>query len=97
MREELARPIGRLAKGAEVVDAVRGARPLVPGGDYPTADPVARGVLAAHAGRAGGCDSLRALREAPDRAGELLAHRLGEDEVPAEELSELGGRTSRWH
>ena len=45
MREELARPMGRLVKGPEVVAAVRGARPLVTVGDYTTADLVERGVV----------------------------------------------------
>jgi len=45
MRAELARPIGRLVKGGEVVAAVKGARPLVSVGDYTTADLVERGIL----------------------------------------------------
>ena len=45
MRAELSRPIGRLARGAEVVGAVKGAKPLVTVGDYTTADLVERGVL----------------------------------------------------
>src|SRR2546428_790605 len=45
MRAELARPLGRLVRGAEVVGAVRGATPLVTVGDYTTADLVERGVL----------------------------------------------------
>ena len=45
MRAELARPIGRLVKGAEVIAAVKGAKPLVSVGDYTTADLVERGIL----------------------------------------------------
>ena len=45
MRTELSRPLGRLVKGAEVVAAVKGAKPLVTVGDYTTADLVERGVL----------------------------------------------------
>ncbi len=45
VRAELARPIGRLVRGGEVVAAVKGARPLVTVGDYTTADLVERGVV----------------------------------------------------
>ena len=45
MRTELSRPLGRLVKGAEVVAAVKGAKPLVTVGDYTTADLVERGGL----------------------------------------------------
>jgi len=45
MRAELARPLGRLVRGGEVVAAVKGADPLVTVGDYTTADLVERGVL----------------------------------------------------
>lgn len=45
MREELARPLGKVVKGAEVVAAVKGAKPLVTVGDYTTADLVERGVV----------------------------------------------------
>lgn len=45
MREELSRPIGTLVRGAAVVPAVQGARPLVAVGDYTTADLVERGVI----------------------------------------------------
>src|SRR5438093_13683849 len=45
MREELSRPLGKVVKGADVVGAVKGAKPLVTVGDYTTADLVERGVL----------------------------------------------------
>jgi uncharacterized protein (UPF0218 family) len=45
LREELGRPIGTLVRGAEVVAAVKGARPLVSVGDYTTADLVERGIV----------------------------------------------------
>src|SRR3989442_13936392 len=45
MRAELSRPLGRVVKGADVVAAVKGAKPLVTVGDYTTADLVERGVL----------------------------------------------------
>src|SRR5207249_5392459 len=43
--EELSRPLGKVVKGADVVGAVKGAKPLVTVGDYTTADLVERGVL----------------------------------------------------
>ncbi len=45
LRADLARPLGRLVRGNEVVAAVRGAKPLVTVGDYTTADLVERGIL----------------------------------------------------
>ena len=45
MREELSRPLGKVVKGADVVGAVKGAKPLVTVGDYTTADLVERGVV----------------------------------------------------
>src|SRR2546422_1812095 len=44
-----------------------------------------------------GRDDVGALHDASQGAGELRPHRLRKDEVPREELSELGGRISRWH
>lgn len=45
MRAELAKPLGRVVRGADVVPAVKGANPLVTVGDFTTADLVERGVL----------------------------------------------------
>src|SRR2546426_10556948 len=45
MREELSRPLGKVGKGADVVGAVKGAKPLVTVGAYTTADLVERGGL----------------------------------------------------